>query len=492
MFFSKDKAIENIKTAAVSRWVKFGIVGLIILAFVVWMSNPWLLLLLLLDFDIYISRILPWTWWQDIKNPSLRKFFEWVDAIVFALVAVYFINLYIFQNYKIPSSSLEKTLLVGDHLLVSKVAYGPRTPNTPFSFPLVQHTFPFFNCKSYIESIQWESRRLPGLGCVERNDIVVFNFPAGDSVAVNAQAQDYESLCYEAGLEVINSKGITLEEIEASGSSVRDFLLSLGREVVRQNKQVYGEIVYRPVDRRENYIKRCVGLPGDTLQIIDRELYINGKRQQRQPGVQYFCKVVSSNRLSQKDYDELEISNENSDRAYMGCDSVGDNIYLLPLTLDDQKAMRKIAGVKEVRELNVAEFTRGGGPTFPAGYNREWTVDNYGPIYIPARGATVAINKDNLPLYERIIRNYEGNKLEVRNGEVFINGKKADKYTFQMDYYWMMGDNRHNSADSRIWGYVPEDHIVGKPLFVWLSLNPDKGLFDGWIRWDRFFKSAGE
>ena len=148
MFFSKDKAIENIKTAAVSRWVKFGIVGLIILAFVVWMSNPWLLLLLLLDFDIYISRILPWTWWQDIKNPSLRKFFEWVDAIVFALVAVYFINLYIFQNYKIPSSSLEKTRLVGDHLLVSKVAYGPSTPNTPYSYPLVQHTFPCFKSKS--------------------------------------------------------------------------------------------------------------------------------------------------------------------------------------------------------------------------------------------------------------------------------------------------------------------------------------------------------
>ena len=490
MFFSKDKTLENIKGATVGRWVKFGIVALIIVAFVVWMSNPWLLLLLLLDFDIYISRILPWTWWKDIKNPKIRKFFEWVDAIVFALIAVYFINLYIFQNYKIPSSSLEKTMLVGDHLLVSKLAYGPRTPNTPFSFPLVQHTMPFFNCKSYIEGVQWKSRRLPGLGDVERNDIVVFNFPAGDSVATYAQAQDYESLCYEAGLGEIMQTGITIEEIEASGSNVRDFLLSLGRVVVNQNKQVYGEIVYRPVDRRENYIKRCVGLPGDTLQIINRELYINGKRQERQPGVQHFCKVISTNMLSQKDYDELEISNENSERAYMGCDTVGNHIYLLPLTLDDQKAMRKISGVKEVLEMNVSDFTRGGGVTFPVGYNREWTVDNYGPIYIPAKGATVSINKENLPLYERIIRNYEGNKLEVKNGEVFINGKKADRYTFQMDYYWMMGDNRHNSADSRIWGYVPEDHIVGKPLFVWLSLNPDKGLFDGWIRWKRFFKSV--
>ena len=463
MFFSKDKAIENIKTAAVSRWVKFGIVGLIILAFVVWMSNPWLLLLLLLDFDIYISRILPWTWWQDIKNPSLRKFFEWVDAIVFALVAVYFINLYIFQNYKIPSSSLEKTLLVGDHLLVSKVAYGPRTPNTPFSFPLVQHTFPFFNCKSYIEGIQWKSRRLPGLGCVERNDIVVFNFPAGDSVAVNAQAQDYESLCYEAGLEVINSKGITLEEIEASGSSVRDFLLSLGREVVRQNKQVYGEIVYRPVDRRENYVKRCVGTPGDTLQIIDNVIYTDGVKEPIHPYLQYNYIVRTDGHVLGNSYlSKLGISKEDRE-------SNGNGVYRLPLTSEMKAELEKNSHVLSID----IEPEDQGGEVYPLGHNT-WTRDNYGPIYIPAKGDTVMITEENYWLYKRIADAYEFKPMKV-----------GEPYVFEMDYYWMMGDNRHKSADSRYWGFVPEDHIVGRPMFVWLSIEKDNPWGKGHIRWNR-------
>lgn len=487
---SSERIKENIRTATKGRWIKFSAVGLIIAAFAVWMTNPWLLLLFALDFDIYISRIVPWTWWKEVKSKPLRAVLEWTDAILFALVAVYFINLYLFQNYKIPSSSLEKTLLVGDHLYVSKIAYGARTPNTPLSFPLVQHTMPILNTKSYIGSVQWKSRRLPGLGKVKRNDIVVFNFPAGDTVATNMQAQDYETLCYEAGLEEIERNGITEEDLEKSGRNVRSFVMSLGREIVNGDKQRYGEITYRPVDRRENYIKRCVGLPGDVLEVKDRELYINGKKQKREPGVQHFCEIRTRRMLNQTDMDEFEISNENSSRSYMGQTEEGEFVYLLPLTTEEEERMRKYAGVTSVKEHNVSDLTTGRSVMFPAGYNRMWTVDNYGPIYIPKKGQTVSISEKNLPLYERVIRNYEGNTLETKGDGIYINGKKTDKYTFKMDYYWMMGDNRHNSADSRMWGFVPEDHIVGKPIFIWLSLNKDKGLFNGKIRWNRFMKSA--
>ena len=244
------------------------------------------------------------------------------------------------------------------------------------------------------------------------------------------------------------------------------------------------------MDRRENYIKRCVGLTGDVLEVKDRELYINGKKQKREPGVQHFCEIRTRRMLNQTDMDEFEISNENSSRSYMGQTEEGEFVYLLPLTTEEEERMRKYAGVTSVKEHNVSDLTTGRSVMFPAGYNRMWTVDNYGPIYIPKKGQTVSISEKNLPLYERVIRNYEGNTLETKGDGIYINGKKTDKYTFKMDYYWMMGDNRHNSADSRMWGFVPEDHIVGKPIFIWLSLNKDKGLFNGKIRWNRFMKSA--
>ena len=479
----------NIRTAPLSRWIKFILVSLIVVAFSIWMSNPLLLLLCLLVFDIYITQILPWTWWKDIKNPVIHKIFEWIDAILFALIAVYFINLYLFQNYKIPSSSLEQTLLVGDHLFVSKMSYGARTPSTPFSFPLVQHTFPILNCKSYIEGIQWRSRRLPGFGKVQRNDIVVFNFPAGDTVMTNDQAEDYESICYREGVRLLESLSTSPRSLVSTPYEWRELCLSLGRNVVESDKSTYGEKVYRPVDRRENYIKRCVGLPGDRLQIIDREVYINGEKQARPDGVQHFCEIRTLRPLTPKDYDQLEISKENSMRASLGQDETGDFVYLLPLTLEKQREMRKLEGVKSVTEHNVQDFLMRRENTYPMGYG-DWTVDNYGPIYIPQKGKTIRLTLGILPLYERVIRNYEGNKLEVKDNQIYINGTVADSYTFKMDYYWMMGDNRHNSADSRIWGFVPEDHIVGKPLFVWLSLNPDKGWTEGKIRFGRFLKDA--
>ncbi len=496
---------ERLKAAPLKQWIKFIAVTLIIIFFTVWMSRLWILLLLIPALDIYITRFVKWNWWKEAKSPFVRTVCEWADAIIFALIAVYLINLYLFQNYKIPSSSLEKTLLVGDHLFVSKVAYGPRTPNTPFSFPLVQHTFPILNCKSYVEGVQWKSRRLAGLGEVERNDIVVFNFPAGDTVPVKVQNPDYYSLCYLIGRSQLVQNGYSPDSIIAHSNELRTLCQDLGREVIRNDKATFGEIVYRPVDRRENYVKRCVGLPGDTLQLINRELYIDGKKQPRQAGVQHLCEVVSSKQLDQDFCDQFKISKENLNvtdlfvKDYAGnntnnnygikfTDAQGNMHYTIALTEQDQIAMRKVPYIKSVTERN----SDGSDYIYPAGYNPKWTVDNYGPIYIPKAGATIQIDKNNIALYERIIRNYEGNKLDIKSDGIYINGKKTGTYTFRMNYYWMMGDNRHNSADSRMWGYVPEDHIVGKPLFVWLSLNPDKGLFDGWIRWDRFFKYAGK
>jgi len=412
----------------------------------------------------------------------------WVDAIVFALIAVYFINIYLFQNYQIPSSSLEKTLLVGDFLFVSKASYGPRVPNTPLSFPLVQHTFPIINTKSFIETPQWEYKRLKGFDQIERNDIVVFNFPTGDTVAVNKQNPDYYTSCYFEGLSLLRSQH---PDVTPSTEECYD----AGREIVRAKTQEYGEIIYRPVDRRENYVKRCVGIPGDWIEIKNNQMIINGEKQEKIPGIQFNYFVQTDGTPLNSVLDKLEISLE--DRMYIdnnqyaeGIKSLGFDpnlpLYHLPLTEAAYNKLLNTAGVVKI-QIETADQP---GDVFPLGGGKTWTRDNYGPIYIPKKGAKLALNAYNFPIYERIIRVYENNTLEVKNGKYFVNGKETSTYQFKMDYYWMMGDNRHNSADSRYWGFVPEDHIVGRPVLIWLSLNKDKGLLDGKIRFSRFFKNA--
>lgn len=455
----------------VKQWVKFGIWALIYILFITWVGNFWWLFLLPLIFDIFITRFIPYDWWKKYKdtNPILYTICSWIDAIVFALVAVYFIFLYLFQNYQIPSSSLEKSLLVGDFLFVSKVAYGPRVPNTPLSFPLVQHTFPWGG-KSYFEKPQWEYKRLKGLGKVERGDIVVFNFPAGDTVAVKQQNPDYYTLCYY-----------------------------YGREVVNQRSDIFGDIIWRPVDRRENYVKRCVGVPGDTLSIVNNQIYINGKELPDNEGVQYNYYVQTTGAvITSKTFDKLGISKEDrlllnpstnvgqQEFQAMGLD-VSRPVYHLPLT----RQMKADLMAMSIIDTIIIEPDWRGGDVYPLGA-KPWTRDNYGPIYMPKKGETLAINADNYAIYERVIRNYEHNSIVMKDSVVYINGAPANEYTFKMDYYFMMGDNRHKSADSRYWGFVPEDHIVGQPVVVWLSLNKDKGWFDGKIRWNRFFKYAGK
>lgn len=455
------------------QYIKFAIAAVLYGLFILWMQNGWLALGYILLADIYLTKYIPWGAWKKTNNPTLRSIYDWIDDIIFALVAVYFINLFIFQNYQIPSSSLEKSLLVGDYLFVSKVSYGPRVPNTPLSFPLVQNTLPILNCKSYLDWPSWDYKRVAGLGQIQRNDIVVFNFPAGDTVATLQQNPDYYTL-----------------------------VQMYGREAVRMNKQSFGDIIYRPVDKRENYVKRCVGLPGDSLSIRNNQVYINGKAAQNPKNMQLNYFVETETPLTETMFRNWGVSRDDympygqpctvtdpETLSFLGfqpnANGAYNLVYRFPMTEAMVAQVKKLPSVKKVI---VEPEIIGGTMYYPVDYDNGWTRDNYGPIWIPKRGATIELTPENLALYRRCIKNYEHNELEEKDGVVYINGEKATTYTFQYDYYWMMGDNRHNSADSRSWGFVPEDHIVGKPIMIWLSLDKDRSLFDGGIRWNRLFR----
>jgi signal peptidase I len=444
---------DRIHEVTTKGWISCGVWCAIYIAFVVWVawgdwaSLGWLALLPII-MDMFTTKYIPWDWWKKYKpaekgekenphaKPLLYTICSWIDAIVFALIAVYFINLYIFQNYQIPTSSLEKTLRVGDFLCVNKMCYGARVPNTPLSMPLVQHTMPAVlgGGKSYIENPQWEYKRLKGWDKIEKGDIVVFNFPTGDTVCTKMQNPDYYTLCHY-----------------------------YGKHTVENRKDVFGELVVRPVDRRENYVKRCVGAAGDTLQIIDNVVYINGVAEPIHPYLQKNYIVTTDGHLLSNTYlAKLGISKE--DRS-----TLGPGIYHLPLT---QAMYAELLKNPHVVSIQI-EADEHGGEVYPLGHNR-WTRDNYGPVYIPAKGDTVMITEDNFWVYKRIADAYEFKTIKV-----------GEPYVFEMDYYWMMGDNRHKSADSRYWGFVPEDHIVGRPMFVWLSIEKDNPWGKGHIRWNR-------
>jgi signal peptidase I len=472
----KEKQQLNMK----KQWAKFIVVLLLYLIFLLWVKS-WLgLIVVPFIFDIYITKKIRWQWWKDYDGP-VRFIMSWVDALVFALVAVYFINLFLFQNYVIPSSSLEKSLLTGDYLFVSKVSYGPRIPQTPLTMPLTQHTMPLIHTKSYIEWPHWDYRRVKGLGNVKLNDIVVFNYPAGDTIVTEEryQAADYYAMVYSFGEQIYEQN--TQDPVNPANLNRQEQLdffkqiYSLGRNYILQNPNEYGSIDHRPTDRRENYVKRCVGLPGQTLQIKNRIVYLDGKPNKEPDNVQYTYYVKLKADLPDDLLRELGISME---------DLTSLNQYgFMPLTKKAVEALSKRKDLVASIRLNTDAET---GDLYPLNSVTGWTRDNYGPIWIPKKGATVKLTMDNIAIYERPIRVYEGNDLKVSNNHIYINGRLATSYTFKMDYYWMMGDNRHNSADSRYWGFVPEDHIVGKPIFIWWSHDPDRKGFSG-IRWHRLF-----
>lgn len=453
-FFSKLARIFK------NKWVKFGLVSVIYtLWFVVWSRNIWMLLGLPVIFDIYISKYIYRLLRIDkhkarkAASKTYRETWSWISAIVFAVVAASLIHIYVFQMYKIPTSSMEKTLLVGDYLYVSKLAFGPKMPNTPLSLPLVHNTMPFSKtgAKSYSEAVKRPYKRIAGFSDVKRGDIVVFNFPGGDTVIL----EDPGAYYYDV-----------LKQYQASYGEKR------GRDILHKNFH----IISRPVDKRENYVKRCVAAPGDVLEINSSVLYINGEQSADIPGLQLWYNIkISGNPFSRSFIESLGLSSEDYhyDRATQ--------TYIMALT---ENNLAKISAMSNVISATKEESMLGAGRTFPQGTT--WDEDNYGPIWIPAKGSTVELTTDNLPLYERIISIYEGNELEVKNGIIYINGAVADSYTFGMDYYFMMGDNRHNSLDSRFWGFVPEDHIVGRPSMVILSTNKEK-KFPSNIRRNRLF-----
>ena len=494
----REKAKLNMK----KQWAKFVLVMVCYLLFLFWVKS-WLgLLVIPFIYDAYISKKINWKWWQDYEGP-MRTVMSWVDAIVFALVAVYFINQFFFQNYVIPSSSLEKSLLTGDYLFVSKVSYGPRIPETPLTVPLTQHTLPIGDLKSYIEWPHWEYRRVPGLGKVELNDIVVFNYPAGDTIRQNVPYQtEYYGMCYGYGRQIYEQNYPLAYPIDSLSKMEQrkrfEEYYNLGRQYISANAHEFGGIGYRPTDRRENYVKRCVGLPGDVLQIKNHIVYLNGKANKEPDNVQYKYDVLfndgvilDNDFLKENGITCEDLGLSRADQAYFKSEGqiqltqqFRNNRVVMPLT---KKTAQLLKSRKDLVQAIAPEVDNRTDEIYPKNMVKSWTRDNYGPVWIPKKGESIKLSLDNLPIYERPIKVYEHNDLEVRDGKIFINGEQTDSYTFKMDYYWMMGDNRHNSADSRYWGFVPEDHIVGKPIFIWWSSDPDRGFFSGGIRWSRLF-----
>lgn len=389
------------------------------------------------------------------KKSTLR---DWGDALIFAIAAAYILRSFFFEFYTIPTSSMESSLMVGDFLAVDKLSYGARMPMTILAIPFVHHSIPFTNNKkAYVEWIKLPSLRFPKIHAVERGNAVVFNYPDGDTVVLEHQSQSYYAI-------------------------VRDYekyYPGRGRNIVHEQFNVTA----RPLDKREFYVKRAIGLPGEKLEIINTQVYINDQPMTNPERIQFSYHVIDPNGvgLNSKKRKSLNINEEDMRKV--------DGMSMqYSLTQAQKEEIEKMGFI--VEKLTEREGERDSG-IFPHDARYQWNKDFFGPIIIPQKGATVTLNDSTIVLYEQIIHNYELHDLQMKDGQIFIDGEPATEYTFAQNYYFMMGDNRHNSADSRFWGFVPEDHIGGKVWFVWLSLDKYKSWGEkGKIRWDRMFRGA--
>ena len=477
------------------------------------------------------------------KPGKKSKVKEWGDSIWFALIAASIIRTYVFEPFQIPTGSMEKTLLVGDFLFVNKLTYGPKVPVTPLSYPLVHNTVPWVNVKSYTSLETSDYTRLPGFSDVNRNDVVVFNYPSGDTAVYDPRmpnglmGHDYHGIVNNEALRLWKennaftskiafqvkdsilraNQGVQLNMMELDNyvnqfaqqqvldAYGQDFIdnnslwKSKARKLLAEDKVAFEQstgqmiehygVIYRPVDKRENYIKRCVGIPGDWLEIKDAVLYVNGKKAfvPEFQNLQYQTTnvlVPSKSTMNEKYGMELERQDYYSS---------GEGSFIMNLTKNQLKQMKRSNPDGQFdlviqdqysdsdRKPSTSEIIANLN-TYPKDFYVNNTMTNFTKFQIPKKGHTINIDKSNIAWYRRIITAYEGHKLEEKSNGIYIDGKKTTTYTFGMNYYWMMGDNRYNSADSRVWGFVPEDHIVGKASMVWFSKSAYKG-----IRWERLF-----
>jgi len=466
MFTSKMKSLLS------RKWVKFSIVLILFLLWVIWVGNYWLILFTTIIFDTYITKRVHWAFWKKKGVKKQTKIVEWADAMIFAVVAASIIRIFFIEAYTIPTSSMEKSMLVGDYLFVSKMSYGPKLPNTPLAIPFMHHTIPGTkSTKAYSELIKMPYKRIAGLGDVKRDDIVVFNFPAGDTVLMESSDTDI----YRIRRSLVEN---FIEKDKNAGNKIAD--KNHYKKLVEQYLKDNGETIVRPVDKRENYIKRCVAIPGDILEIIDGNISVNGSLQNDIKTKQYsYIVKTNGSSINPKKFSDLNISKEDYKDFYSSS-------YDLPLTYENVEKLKALPNVLSLKRV-LTKKGEWDTDIFPFSPDYRWNRDNFGPLRIPKAGETVQLTLKNLPIYDRIINAYEGNTLSVKDSTILINGKLATSYTFKMNYYWMMGDNRHRSADSRYWGFVPEDHIVGKALFIWLSLDKDKSFLSK-IRFDRIFR----
>ena len=388
-------------------------------------NGEWLHFIPLVVADILFFETINWQFWKKKEKKEKKKKSElrtWVEAIAFAVVAAHILRTFFIEAYTIPTSSMEKSMLIGDFLFVSKLAYGPRVPMTPVAVPLVHHTIPGTKKKSYSEIVKVPYHRMKGLGDIKRNDCVVFNWPA--------------------------------------------------------------EKLNRPVDKKENYVKRCVGIAGDKIEIVNGQLMVNDEPQAEPEGMKkqftYNVKTKGSGLNPKLLYKKFDIT-EGSRGSNM-------NEYNLFLTDEALEGLNEFKNVKSITQ-NIDTTYNSPQYYFPNNNDHLWNIDNYGPILIPKKGSSIDLTMENIDLYKDIIEIYEENTLKISENNIYINDSLSSSYKFKMNYYWMMGDNRHNSADSRMWGFLPENHVVGKALFVWMSWDKNgKGLNK--IRWDRLFSSV--
>jgi len=433
----------------VRSYLSFALSGLIWSLLIIWTNFWYLLIFNVVLFDIFITRKIDWTLRKYGLPRILQSTIEWLAILILAIGCSFSIKVLFVEAYKIPTPSMEETLLAGDFIFVSKLAYGPRLPETPMAIPFYHNKLPSGK-KSYSEKIKMPHKRLWGFSRVKRGDIIVFNFPEGDTMVVQYPGQNYYSLVRQYG---------------------RDYILS------------EFDIITHPVDKRENYVKRCVGLPGDTLQIRNGDIIINGELRPKIPKQKFkYYVTTTGDPLPDDLLDSLKILK--STVTYNPVNS----LHVLYLAEENVESLRSYPSVRSIKQYAEPTLSFQNQEIFPHSNNFPWTGDNFGQLKVPAKGDTVQLNTLNLPLYQRIIDVYEQNDLQIKDGMIYINDESSDTYTIKMDYYFVMGDNHHNSADSRYWGFVPEDHLLGKAVTVWFSIEPDKSIIDG-LRKERIFSS---